>query len=162
MDGSTIQSASAYGQLSQMSDAQLTNLFGARDFYVYELDFATINAGVSGQATFTIQTDSNFMWEQAAFQASIANAAFTQSAMPMPNMSLTIQDTSSGRQLMSGPVPIISMFGTGQLPFCLPSPRFFRANTQVTVLVNNFDAAVNYNLKLSFIGTKFMKYQGNA
>jgi hypothetical protein len=146
--------------LSQMTDTQLTNLFGVRDFFVYELDFATINAGLTGSATFTVQTDSNFLWQQGTYDASIAGAAYTQNTRPIPNMNCTIQDTSSGRQLMSSPVPIPSMFGTGQLPFVIPAPRFFRANTQVTVSVTNFDAAVNYDLKLSFIGTKFYKFSG--
>lgn len=146
--------------LSSVTPQQLADAFGVCDFFVYELDFATIAAGASGQANFTVQADSNFLWQQASYFASTAGAAFTQGAMPAPNMNFTLQDTSSGRQLMSSAVPIYSVFGIGRETFILPTPRFFRANTQVTVLVNNFDAAVSYDLKLSFIGTKFFNYNG--
>src|SRR5271165_6633530 len=148
-------SVADYTSLSQMSDSQLTQLFGVRDFFVYEADFATIAAGGNGQFTMTVQADSNFLWQYGCFYASTANAAFQQNTRPIPNMNMTIQDSSSGRQLMSGPVPIASLFGTGQEPYELPSPRFFRANTTITLSVNNFDAAVSYDLKLSFMGTKF-------
>ncbi len=148
----------SFDVLSQMTDQQLTNLFGVRDHFVYELDLATIAHGASGQGTFTIQADSSFLWQEGCFFASVAGAAQEDSTRILPLMSLTIQDTSSGRQLMSAAVPVTSLFGYGSLPFILPSPRFFRANTQVTVSVSNFDAAVDYDLKLSFIGTKFFKF----
>lgn len=149
-----------FDTLSQMTDAQLTQLFGVRDFFIYELDFATIvHAGGTQQATFTVQTDSNFLWQEAMCLASVAGAAFTVDTQPVPLVTMTIQDTSSGRNLSSAPVPISSQFGLqSSLPFILPSPRFFRANTQVTVSLTNFDAAVDYDIKLQFIGTKFFKF----
>lgn len=147
-----------FNALSQMSDHDLTKLFGVRDFYIYELDFGIVGAGDSAQATFTVQTDSNFLWQEGAYVADIASAAFEESTRPIPLITCVIQDTSSGRQLSSGAVPIPSQFGTGERPFVLPSPRFFRANTQVTVSVTNYDAAVDYGLKLQFIGTKFFKF----
>lgn len=146
-------------QLSQMSDSDLTKLFGVRDFYIYELDFATIvHGGGTQQNSFTVQTDSNFLWQQGCYFASIAGATQTSNSRVVPLVSFLIQDTSSGRQLSSGPVPIPSQFGNGTLPFVLQTPRFFRANTQVTVSLTNFDAAVDYDIKLSFIGTKFFKF----
>lgn len=158
MNNSNGLSITDYSTLARMSDAQLTELFGARDYYTYEADFGTINSGANGQYTLTIQADSNFLWQYGNFFVDIAGAAFTANSRPIPNISYTLQDSSSGRQLMSGPVPIASAFGTGQEPFELPSPRFFRANTTITLIAYNFDAAVNYDLRLSLIGTKFMKY----
>jgi hypothetical protein len=60
---------------------------------------------------------------------------------------------------MSTAAPVPSLFGLGREPYQLKNPRWFRANTQVTVAVSNFDAADTYNLRLSFIGTKFFNYQ---
>lgn len=147
-----------FDQLSQMSDQQLTQLFGVRDFFVYELDFATVAAAATPQSSFTVQADSNFLWQYGAMFADIAGAVQTDSSRVLPLISCQIQDSSSGRNLMSGNVPVISVFGDGNLPFLLPSPRFFRALTQVNVTLNNFSAATTYNLKLQFIGTKFFKF----
>ncbi len=144
--------------LSQMSDQDLTKLFGVRDFYVYELDFAALAAAGVASNSFTVQTDSNFLWQEACVVADIAAAGQTNNTRVLPLVTCVIQDTSSGRQLMSGPVPIPSIFGYGSEPYVLPSPRFFRANTQVTVSLTNYDAANTYNLKLQFIGTKFFKF----
>jgi hypothetical protein len=141
-----------------MTDKQLQNLFGVRDFFVYELDFGAVAAAGTASSSFTVQADSNFLWQYGGFFADIAGAAQTDDTRVLPLMSATILDTSSGRQLMSAATPIPSIFGTGQLPFLLPTPRFFRAQTQVTVNIANFSVGTTYTLKLQFIGTKFFKF----
>lgn len=147
-----------FDTLASMTDKQLQNLFGVRDFFIYELDFASVAAAGTASSSFTVQADSNFLWQYGCYFADIAGAAQTDSTRVIPLMSATVLDTSSGRQLMSSAVPIPSIFGTGQLPFLLPTPRFFRAQTQVTVNITNFSAATAYVLKLQFIGTKFFKF----
>ena len=143
-----------------MTAQQLDEVFGVRDIFAYEIDFAGL-AAAGGTATgnFTVQADSNFLWERACFFADIAAAAQTDSSRVVPLVSCSIQDGGSGRKLMAAEVPISSIFGIGNEPFDLPTPRFFRAQTQVIVTVTNFSAATVYNLRLSFIGTKFFKFQ---
>lgn len=150
-----------YGPLCDLTPEQLQDAFGVSDFFTYEVDFSALAPAATQQFTFTVQADSNFLWQRACFQADVAGAAFTYSSQPIPNVTVAIQDTSSGRQLMSSPVPIPSLFGVGHEPSDLITPRWFRANTQVTLSVNNYDAAVTYNLRLSLIGTKFFQYSGN-
>lgn len=147
-----------YNVLSQMSDQQLKELFGLRDFFTQELDFAAVAAGDTPSASFTVQNDANFLWQMGAFVADISGAAQTDSSRVLPLVSCIIKDQSSGRDLMQNPVPITSLFGDGSLPFILPTPRFFQANTQVTLNLLNFSNATTYNLKLQFIGTKFFKF----
>lgn len=148
-----------YRTLSEMTDAQLTEIFGVRDFFTYDLDFASLAAnGGTAQSSFTVQADSNFLWQYGCMFADVAAAAQTDSGRIIPLVSLTITDSSSGRQLMSSNTPLTSLFGWGELPFLLPTPRFFRAQTQVNVSLLNFSAASTYNIKLSFIGTKFFKF----
>lgn len=144
--------------ISRMTDAELTQVFGVRDFFTYEVDFAAL-AGANGtaQGSFTVQADANFLWQYGCFFADEAGAEQTDDSRVIPLVSCVITDSGSGRQLSSGNVPIASLFGTGQLPFVLPTPRFFRAQTQVNISLLNFSAANTYNLKLSFIGTKFFK-----
>lgn len=148
----------AYSQLAQMTDAQLTQLFGVRDFFIYELDFSGIAPGQTQTNSFTVQADSNFLWQEGCFFADVAAAGQTNNSRVLPLCTFVILDTASGRQLSSNPVPVVSQFGYGSEPYTLPSPRFFRANSQVTVNLTNYDAAQTYNLKLSFIGTKFFKF----
>jgi hypothetical protein len=145
--------------LANLTPDMLRNAFGVSDFYIYEVDFPGLVAGTAAQSTFTIQADSDFLWQDACYYADIAQAAFTVNSQPVPNVAVTIQDTSSGRLLMSTAAPVPSLFGLGREPYQLKNPRWFRANTQVTVAVSNFDAADTYNLRLSFIGTKFFNYQ---
>jgi hypothetical protein len=148
------------GPLCDLTPEQLEDAFGVSDLFTYEADFSGLASGATAIYQFNVQADSNFLWQRACFQADIADAAFTYQSQPIPNVTVLLTDTSSGRQLMSAPMPVPSLFGLGHAPADLINPRWFRANTQVTVSVTNYDAAVTYNLRLSFIGTKFFNYQG--
>lgn len=148
------------GPLCDASPEQLQEAFGVSDLYTYEADFSSLAPAATASYTFTVQADSNFLWQRACFSADIADAAFTYSTQPIPNVTCLITDTSSGRQLMSAGMPVPSLFGIGHSASDLITPRWFRANTQVIVSVTNFDASVTYNLRLSFIGTKFFNYNG--
>lgn len=151
-----MESMPTYQDLSQMDDRQLQSLFGVRDFFVYEVDFSLLSNGGVANGSFTVQADSNFLWQYGAIYCD-GNSDIT-TAMTIPMVSAVIKDSSSGRDLMSGAVPLSSIFGNGQLPFLLPTPRFFRAQTQVTISLSNFASSADYNLRLSFIGTKFFKF----
>lgn len=157
--GSQIADALEYNSLSKMPDLELTALFGVRDIFTYVADFGEIENGASKTAIFTIMADSNFLWQQGCFFASLAGAVQTDASRVIPLCNVTITDTGSGRQLMSAPVAVPSLFGYGSLPFDLPTPRFFRANSQISVQVANFSAESDYSLQLHFIGTKFFKFQ---
>ena len=89
-----------------------------------------------------------------AFQADIGGAAFTDSTRVIPNVSVQLTDTGSGRQLMQNPIPIPSIFGWGELPYVLDNPRKFDRNSTIQVAFANFDTAIAYNVRLAFIGYK--------
>lgn len=147
-----------YQTISSMSDAELTQLFGVRDIFTYTINFASLANAANATGQFTIEADSNFLWQEASYQADVALAAVTDSSRIIPLVNVTIQDSGSGRQLMNTATPIPNIFGTGELPFLLPTPRFFRAQTTVSINVSNYSTATTYNLRLSFIGTKFFKF----
>jgi hypothetical protein len=146
-----------HGPLSNLSADELEEVFGKSDFYTYELDFAAVlHGGVTPQTlSFTVQTDANFLWQEAVMFADIGAAAFTVNSQPVPNILMLITDTGAGRQLMNAPVPVTNIFGLGREPKVLRNPRWFAKMATVQVQVNNIDAAIDYNLRLSFIGTKF-------
>ena len=125
-----------------------------KEFYTYEEDFSAIASGASATGNINVQADSDFVLQKLTYHADIAAAAVTDSTRVIPNASIVITDTGSGRQLMESAVPIPSLFGTGELPFILPTPRMFLARSTISLIVANFDAAVTYNIRLSFSGYK--------
>lgn len=126
----------------------------AKDFFVYEVDFASLAAGASATQSFNIQADSDFLLTKLAYHNTNADATFNAGNRIIPNVSIIIQDTGSGRQLMNSAVPIDAIFGTGELPFILPRQRVFLANSTVNVTITSFEAAAANKLRLSFIGEK--------
>lgn len=143
-----------FNQLASLTDKQLQDLFGIRDFFTYEVSISALAAAGTFTGTFTVQTDSNFLWQAAAVCADTTGTVANR-----PLITATITDASSGRQLSSGAAPVGNLFGTNELPFLLPTPRFFRGGTTVTIAGTNYSAATTYtNVKFSFIGTKFFKF----
>jgi hypothetical protein len=133
------------------------------DFTTYEQDFLNLAPGVTSNQSIQIQADSRFVWTKATYYATIANAAFTNATQPIPSITIQITDGGSGRVLFNNPVPIPNLFGTGELPFILPVKRVFLERSSIIMSVANFDAAVTYNLRLSFIGAKeFITGQPNG
>ncbi len=124
------------------------------DFYVYEAEALALVTLAAATDIITIEADSNFVLQKFNYSADIAGAAFTDSTRPIPLVSIQLTDTGSGRNLMANPIPIPSIFGTGQLPFILPNPRVFMRNSTIQVAFVNFGAVVTYNIRLAFIGYK--------
>lgn len=125
-----------------------------KDFYTYEIDFLGLVAAEQRNGQIQIQADSDFLWERAVMFADIAGAAQTIDSQVVPLVTVLVTNVGSGRQLMQVQIPVFSVFGTGQLPFVLPEPSVFKARSSINVAVTNFSAATEYNLRLSFIGTK--------
>lgn len=123
------------------------------DWFIYELDFLGVGFGTTVNGNFQVQADSDFKlikltaWADDTAGANVAN----------PLCTLQINDSGSGRNLFSNPVPVRNTFGQGDLPFILPIPRIFKARSNVAVALQNFAGAGAYNIRLSFIGTKIFQ-----
>lgn len=128
--------------------------YRAKDYFIYEVDFASIAANASSTGQINVEADSDFVWQKACYFADVAGAQQQQSTREIPLCSVLITDSGSGRQLMNSAVPLTAMFGTGDLPFILPQPKIFVARSTISVQVANFSAATTYRIRLSFIGTK--------
>jgi len=125
-----------------------------RDFYVYEAAVAAIAVGGAANDTINIEADSDFILQKLTYYADIAGAAQTHGARIVPNVSIQITDTGSGRQLMQAPIPVAAMFGTGSLPFILPNPRLFMRNSTIQIAFTSFEAVITPDVLLAFIGYK--------
>lgn len=133
----------------------------AKDFYVYSFFLASIAPATSGQpVTVTIQNDSQFLWQKTSYFCTMTpGGAFgpgdTEAGRILPEISIQIVDTSSGRQQFNREVELGSIAGDGRFPFILPEPRLFVPKTTITMTISNYSAASTYeNLYINMIGTK--------
>lgn len=125
-----------------------------RSFYVYEVQTLALPTGGNATDSIQIESDADFWWIKSAYFADLAGAAQLESTTIVPNVDVQIVDTGSGRQLLNGNIPIPSIFGIGQLPFIMPLPQVFKANSVVRVDFTSREAAVTPNIRLAFIGYK--------
>lgn len=134
----------------------LTNKKIVTDFFVYNTSFSDLNSGQSQTKSIQIQANSHFEVQKLAFTAFYGAAAADQNTtLAVPLVSVLITDTGSGRQWSDQAVQLTSLFGTGQLPALLPTPRILPAASQITIQVNNLFTAQNIVLlTLAFIGRK--------
>lgn len=129
----------------------LADKYVAKDFFTYGIAItSSLAPAAQAPANFTLNADSDFLWQKASI-ASVTGGFLDQ----LPNLTILITDTATGRQLSNVALPVANSFGSGQLPFILPQPKVFQARSSVQVTVVNIDGATTYtSIYLSFIGTK--------
>lgn len=142
-----------------MDIREYEDLSRKRDFFVYTAQTIALPVAGNATATIQIQADADFILQKLSYQADLAGVAQTDAGRIIPNASVQITDTGSNRQLFFTPVPISSIFGTGQLPFILPNPRLFIKTSVIQIDFTSFEAAVTPTIRLAFIGYKFYRYQ---
>ena len=99
------------------------------EFFTYAATVSLLAAAGNATSIISIEASSDFVLQKLSFFADIAAAAQTQSTQVLPLIRLQITDTGSSTTLFNQAVPIPAVFGTGQIPFILPVPRRFRANS---------------------------------
>lgn len=128
-----------------------------KDFYIYTSNIISIAAAASASDNINIEADSDFYLQKLSFFADVAAAAQTDSSRVLPLVTIQITDTGSGRQLFSSETPIPAVFGYGSIPFILPNPRRFAANSVISIAYTNYEAVNTYQLYLAFIGMKIYR-----
>lgn len=124
------------------------------DFFVYEASFNPLPAAPAVlQIPINIQNDSSFLL------CELNLSAFSAVGVPVvaPDYLCTITDTSSGRALQDFPTHVANIFGTGLLPFKLPEPKLFPANTVIQVALAN-QTPLAARVEVSLIGMKIFKF----
>lgn len=105
----------------------------------------------------TTQSDSDFVFDEmsAGFTA-VANGDL----MFNRNLTLQIQDLSTGKLFFGAPALIGLVAGAGGFPFKFSSPRVIRANASVQFTGRNLDTITNFfQMKVALHGTKIF-YEG--
>lgn len=128
----------------------------AKDFFVYEMNFSgALAAAGSTPLTVTIDNDADFEWMKASYHGTVGNDGTTRTAEQIPEVNVTIRDTTSGRDLMNLPVAARNIFGSGEIPFILPVTKIFPARSTIQMTVVNASDNLTYStLLFSFIGAK--------
>jgi len=125
-------------------------------FHTYELTFSALAAAASGSGTFLVETLYDFWWIKS--QAFIFDAAgLGVSTLLLPNLEVTLQEGSSQQQLTSQAAAIAGLFGTGQLPFILPTMHVIVGGANFNVTVTNRHTATAFSARLQFSGVLVMK-----
>lgn len=126
------------------------------EFYIYSTGRPTAALAAGGQSTqnIQIQADSDFLIEKHSFNADLAGATQTESSRLLPNVSVLLTNTSSGRQLMNLQFPLTGIFGSGELPMILPRQYLLPASSTLQIQLISFEAAVTPFITLNFIGRK--------
>lgn len=84
----------------------------------------------------------------------LADSDFVCVSLQSENVSvlptITIRDLSTGWPFMNVAVPVVSIFGTGSLPYFLPVPWFFKSKTSIELNVSaTANVAAVFTLTLS-------------
>lgn len=140
--------------------AAANSKYFAKDFFIYQIGpIASLAPAASQPGNVTLDADSDFLWQKFNVFATTGNDGTTSANAIVPALTITIKDTSSGRDLMNAAVPLPAMAGSGQLPFILPTAKIFQARGTIAVNVANIsDNATYTGIYLAFIGTKlFLK-----
>lgn len=128
-----------------------------KDFYIYGVNFLNVSPGASPSQQLPIQADSDFELQKITFASDSAGGTQTDSTRVIPQCTLIITDTGSGRQLMNQAIDLTTFAGDGQNPFILLVPKIFRANTSINFVLHNYSSAQTYNVRLSLIGAKLYR-----
>ena len=124
------------------------------DYYAYNFEVSGLASGASASDSVQIEASSNFIWVKTSGFADVAAAAQNYDTRVVPLVTIQVTDVGSGRSLFDGPVAWSNVVGWGEIPYMLPIKRKWQANTAIRVDFTNFDAAVTYNLRLTFSGYK--------
>jgi hypothetical protein len=133
-------------------------VYVGKDYFVYSVLAENIATASAVTRTIQIQADSDFVWQKATFAAflpfsgDIDPVDFADRQAPAATVQIT--DNGSGRQLFDRPQIIGTVFGTGQLPFIMPTPRLMVARSTINFEIANLAPSDELYLQLSLIGYK--------
>lgn len=121
----------------------------------YGADFVPLAASATQNTVVLIDHDSDFILSNQQFAGFDANG----DAVLFPNVLATITSDTSQRQMQSEPVPLVSIFGTGQRPHLMFKPLIIPAKSSFTVTLQNL-VATAVNIRLTFSGVKAFLQRG--
>lgn len=113
------------------------------------------NGATSGAINIQFDANSVFVWLRSTFSAQLSGpAAFTYSSIPVPNISVSIQDTGKGASFMNTFIPVYQIASPiPGFPYILPSPQLIQPNATFAWTFQNYDGSdTYYNLQFQLHG----------
>ncbi len=120
--------------------------------YWYNVVFSALPIGTPTTQSFNVDAAAPFLITHSMMHADIAGAAVTISSMNWPNVTGTLTDTGSNRQLMDQATPLGNIFGTSQFPYFWAEPKLMAANSTLQVVLTSQEAVNTPNIRLTFGG----------
>jgi hypothetical protein len=124
-------------------------LIGLRSYIYNVVVGPSLLLNVPISTTLETQADSDFAL---AYLSASANQSANADMQFNRNLTLQIQDLSTGKLFFSAPTVMTLVTGGGGFPYVFPVPRVVNANSQLLFTVNNRDTAVNYNQAFLSLG----------
>jgi hypothetical protein len=133
------------------------------EFFVYQFPtLGPFTAAAVLQAQVIIQANTAFELREIVYSWNLDQAGFTEATRPIPLVTLQLQDSGSGKNLFSAPVPLDSVAVLGQNRRRASMwPRIFSPNSAISAIVTNYDGtAVTGSLRLTLTGRHLYKLAG--
>ena len=127
--------------------------------YVYPLYFAALAAAGIATQQLPMQANADFLCTGLSYHANIAAAAQVVGTKTVANCEILITDTGSNQQWTQSAVDLENYASNDAKLRPLPYPRLVQGRSALSVVVNNYDAAATYNIKLAFTGVLIYIYQ---
>lgn len=125
-------------------------------FWLVFPTFGPMTAALAQAQVANVPNDADFECRRLSFHVDAAAAQLTVATAILPNMTIMINDSGSGRNLMNAAAPLASIaeseaFAAQDLVW----PRIFTRNSQIQITLTNFDAAAaTNNIRLVMHGRK--------
>ena len=123
-----------------------------KDFFVYNVDFINLAAAGTVTNVIGIQADSDFLVVSVNLTAR-QHAAPQTVVRPAP-MLITIQDQGSGRNFQNLATDADNLVGNGLTPGYLEYAKLVRANSVISVTLQNLDGGVAFDVRVALRGFK--------
>lgn len=125
-------------------------------FYLVFPTFGPMTAGLIQTQTVNIPNDSDFECRRLHYHVDAAAAQLTVATAAIPNITILINDSGSGRNLMNAAAPLATVCESEAFAGTpLPWPKIFTRNSTISITLTNFDAAVvTNNIRITMAGRK--------
>ncbi len=125
-------------------------------FWLVFPTFGPFTAGAQLSASVNVPNDADFECRRITYHIDDDTDEFLTATLPLPNITLLITDSGSGRNLMNVAAPLASIADNeAASPRDLAWPKIFTRNSTITAALTNYDGTqTTYNVRLTLAGRK--------
>ena len=122
-----------------------------RDWFTYTAEFLPLQPSASQNVSVPIQADSDFLLTGLSGSVKLLSTDVVDVAAPA--VTLRLESTGTGRNLMDRPVMWSNIVGTAERPFLIPSPHTLKANSTMLVVLTELSGTA-HQVRIAFLGYK--------